>query len=417
MNITGQAVSHGVMKRNNLALVLSIVAQLGEASRADIIERSGLTQPAITRIVSELLEAGLLEEALATTTVAKRGRPATSLRLAQGRVYSIGVDTRLDRTTIIARCFAGVISHEEWHPGFADPTPEEFFGFIAERVRDIASRMDSRLAGVGIALPARFNDDRTRVENSPLWSWTDVDVLGEMTKRLDLEGVPVLFDHIWNAAAIANSRFLPVTKGARLAHVQVGYTVGIGLTHNGSRFSRFGCAATDFSHLPIQVEPWLPCPECRAPACLESRIGVRAIESRAREIGISMAGDPHAISRFCHELAEVAQGDDERARRALDIIKDAAQWSAQAAFMVATATGATAVTVGGYPEYLGDIFFEHFMAHVEDVMPHLLPLMRRFDHPAMSVDLDDRAAIIGAAVLGLEQMRTDPTVVMSGSVR
>ncbi len=88
----------------------------GPLTRAELSRRTGLAKSAISRLVEELLQEGLLEEGAFTSP--PLGRPGTLLHLRPGARFALGAELGVEGTVLLALDWRGeVLWAKEWtHP-------------------------------------------------------------------------------------------------------------------------------------------------------------------------------------------------------------------------------------------------------------------------------------------------------------
>lgn len=105
----------------NQKFIYGLVRRAGQASRADLMRQSGLSFPSVSRIVTEFLEAGMLQEG--TTRRGNMGKPPMDLSVNPEHGYSLGVYVGGDDATGM---FVNVLGEPLKHVGFsASSLPEE----------------------------------------------------------------------------------------------------------------------------------------------------------------------------------------------------------------------------------------------------------------------------------------------------
>ena len=87
--------SQDAVRRHNLSLVLRTVRDDGEATRAGVAARLGLTRATVSSLVEQLLGAGLLAES-GKTSSGQAGRPGTVLTLSRRGPAGLGVEINVD---------------------------------------------------------------------------------------------------------------------------------------------------------------------------------------------------------------------------------------------------------------------------------------------------------------------------------
>src|SRR3954467_5598750 len=90
-----QAVRHDSMRARNLGVVLGEIHRSGPITRAALAEITGLTKTTVSKVVGDLLGAGMVAESGALRG-GERGRPGTSVSLSGDRVAALGLEVNVD---------------------------------------------------------------------------------------------------------------------------------------------------------------------------------------------------------------------------------------------------------------------------------------------------------------------------------
>ncbi len=157
----------------NRALVLRAIHRDSPISRTEIARQSGLTKPAIARIVDKLLDEGLVMEARRRRGL--RGQPAIELEIDPEGCFSIGVNIDRDHLTIVAVDATGTVRGRVHHEQ-RFMLPDEFVELTGEAISYFQrSRLidEARLSGVGVAIPTgsakfRYWANRTIIRCGPI---------------------------------------------------------------------------------------------------------------------------------------------------------------------------------------------------------------------------------------------------------
>lgn len=125
--------------------------QNGPLSRADLTRETGISAPTVSKVVTELIDQGLVEE----TSVSENllGRPGKRLSLATTRSRVLGVTIGADSTSVIAAALDGQIDMNHTR-SFSSPQSykawlQELTGLV-EQIRNSGSL---QLLGIGICVP------------------------------------------------------------------------------------------------------------------------------------------------------------------------------------------------------------------------------------------------------------------------
>ncbi len=197
MAISGQNVS--TMQAGNRALALSFILRRGSISRSELAKMMGLTQASISKIVDELIEAGVVSEKLGAA--GKIGRRRIELSLVSDYFHVIAV--KLARRYFSAAVFdlqAAVLKSVQVKLPKGLLKPDDVMRKIKETVRSLLKEYPS-VRGIGVAVPGPYLRDAGRIAlMSGFSGWEMVDFQKELT---DCFEIPVVVEHDTNAAVYA----------------------------------------------------------------------------------------------------------------------------------------------------------------------------------------------------------------------
>lgn len=270
----------GTVRALNRRLLLQLLREQGPTSRTELAEASGLSNGAVTRIVTELIEEGfLLEVSIGVSTGGRRpvlldldttGRVVAGLKLMDDAILAVLVDLK---GTVVANGRTALRSHD----------PKVVLARAAkaiERLLDGIGAAHDRLAGVGLCLPGTIDWQTGVCQLAPFFNWHDVHV-GELLH--DLTGVPVAVDNDVNALAVAESLFGRGRTARDFAVITLGRGVGAGLVTGGRVYRGASGGAGEFGHVVSELGG-RRC-ECGKAGCLEAYVGEQALLGRIHEQG------------------------------------------------------------------------------------------------------------------------------------
>ncbi|MFJ8696227.1 ROK family protein [Streptomyces roseolilacinus] len=307
------------VRRHNLSLVLRAVHDEGEATRAAVAARVGLTRAAVSSLVEQLLAGGFLTES-GKTFSGLAGRPGTALRVARTGPAGLGVEINIDYVSVCVVDLAGTdrVRLTE-HLDNRDVPPGEVLARaarIAARTLESAAEQELRPAGVRLALPGLVSGGTVR--QAPNLGWNRVaaqDLFGEALGALrpGLRALPVGSDNEANAAALAELWFGEGDGTGERARsfLYLSGEIGVGgaLVVDGELLRGAHGFAGEIGHVVADADG----PECRCGSrgCLEQYAGQAAL---LRGAGIAKdAGGPGVA-----ELERRAAAGDARAAGALE---------------------------------------------------------------------------------------------------
>ncbi|GAA5202852.1 ROK family transcriptional regulator [Microbacterium jejuense] len=391
------------VRRHNLGLVLGRVLEGAGEARADIAAATGLSRGAVTSLVAELIEAGLVEES-EVVAPAGMGRPRTMLAPAASAPCFVTAMVDADHATAVASTLAGdELTRVSLRHGRPMGDPGAIAGVLAEAVDAVAVNMDAasrRIADVCVIVWAPVGGSPARVLADTDLGWGEVDLLGLLRAR---------------SAALARyeggggqARLVPDSDVAALAeHAAVGGETllylkadsGIGgaivLTDaDGARV--LGAA---LGHLPV-VPGGVRC-ECGQHGCLVTVAGPDALLSRSG-LGALAAekGLTAALEAF---VARVQQG----AEPAASVWREAAGEIARTLQIVALTVAPDVIVLGGFMAALAadvDAVFRTIQPHIAHAP--VLPIA-----PVIGSALGADAALRGAQRDARMRLLADPLAI------
>ncbi len=280
----------GALRDHNAAVLLDLIRRRDSVSRVDLAFLSGLTAQAVSKIVTRLIEGGLVAESgQAAPTV---GRPTTLLRLVPSARHAIGVHLDRDELRLVLVDLAGQVVAAEHRPGLVGSIAE-----LAEPIRALASTVDpATLAGVGVGCPGPL-DHRTGVLHhaNRLPGWENAALGPILTAELDL---PVIVDKDTNAAVLAELWTTDMPR--QTAMIYVGTGIGAGLVLDGKVYRGGRTNAGEFGHMIKELNG--PLCACGRHGCLEALCGPAAVVARAH-------GEPTPESLVLTRFAQLSHAE------------------------------------------------------------------------------------------------------------
>lgn len=292
------------IRRRNLSLVLHSLAADGPLSRAAVASRIGLTRAAVSSLVDELADAGLLEE-LGPEQSGNVGRPGSALTLSDRGPAGIGAEIGVGHLSVAAVDLRGnVRARATAEADNRGRPPGPVLGELAALIRKTSDAVQAeglRCAGVTVAVPGLVARDTHTVVRAPRLGWSDVD-LGAVLPY----GPRLAVDNEANLGALAELWLGVGPPLQDFVHVSAEIGIGAAVVVDGRLLRGAHGYAGELGHVPVRPEG--PRCACGGRGCLESYAGEDAV---LRAAGIGAAGRPVAL------LAERAATGDREVLRAL----------------------------------------------------------------------------------------------------
>ncbi|WP_030694256.1 ROK family transcriptional regulator [Streptomyces globisporus] len=294
------------VRRHNLSLVLRTVHEAGETTRAAVAARVGLTRPAVSSLVEQLLDLGLLVES-GKTFSGQAGRPGTVLKPADTGPAGLGIEINVDYVTVCVVDLTG--TDRVRRTEHLDNRDAEAADVLARAARIAADALDAAAerhlvpAGAGLALPGLLSDGTVR--QAPNLGWNEIPVealFGEALTALrpGTAGLPVTSDNEANMAALAELWFGELGDLRTFLHLTGEIGVGGAIVVHGELLRGAHGFAGEIGHLVVDAEG--PRCRCGSRGCLEQYAGQTALLASAGATGVqdlarrAEAGEPRALA-------------------------------------------------------------------------------------------------------------------------
>ncbi|MGW4219703.1 ROK family protein [Streptomyces bacillaris] len=290
----GPKADKDTVRRHNLSLVLRAVrdeGESGEATRAGVSARVGLTRAAVSSLVEQLMESGFLTES-GKTFSGQAGRPGTALKVARTGPAGLGVEINIDYVSVCVVDLAGTgrVRQTEHLDNRGAPAGEVLAraARIAARTLDSAREQELRPVGATLALPGLVSGGSVR--QAPNLGWNEVpaqDLFAEALTALrpGHPVLPVASENEANLAALAELWFGGLGDLRSFLYLTGEIGVGGALVLGGELLRGAHGFAGEIGH--VVVDPDGPECRCGSRGCLEQYAGQTAL---LRAAGIDGSG-------------------------------------------------------------------------------------------------------------------------------
>ena len=268
-------VSH--LREHNLSALLGALAASDSAtSRAGLAKLTRLTKPTVSKLVEELVEAGLVTEGTPVSTGA--GRPMVPLTPARGTLIAIGVEIAADHVACLGIDLAGeVLSHCIEYRKVTAASADESIDLAAELVGRVrAESGDLPVVGVVVAVPGRIAPDDGRVLSAPNLDWNEVPLVGRLLAHPELAGLTV---HAQNDNRLSVLTEIDHRPGDSFIYLRGSTGIGGAVVLDGALMAGRNGWAGEFGHTVI--EPGGALCRCGRRGCLEAYVSYHALRERA----------------------------------------------------------------------------------------------------------------------------------------
>jgi predicted NBD/HSP70 family sugar kinase len=353
---------------------------------------TGLSRSTMTQRLEQLLAHRLIVEA--GSGAVRRGRPPFTFAFnpQAGVILSAGMGAthgRLGLTDLGGELIAELAADVD----MAQP-PEAVMTWIEQRFLELlrdGGRGAADLVAVGIGVPAPVEYASGTTVSPPLMPrWDGYSIADRLRATFP---VPILVDNDVNTMAWGeHARHLRDTS--HMIFIKVGHGVGLGIVAGGSIQRGADGAAGDIGHLPVAGAEGVRC-ECGNTGCLEAVASGRAMARQLRENGATADGS--------RDVVALARSGDLRASA---LIRESGRLIGEALVSAVNLLNPRVIVIGGDIAHADHLL----LAGVREVIyKRSLPLATRHLRIVRS-QLDDRAGVVGAAMLAIEHVLAPETI-------
>ncbi|OZV78216.1 sugar kinase [Micromonospora echinospora] len=308
-----RATNRTVRLRNRSALLSRLFLD-GPLTRQHLMRSTGLSQPAVSNVVADLIDEGLVAEA--GVAESDGGRPGMMLRVAPRYAFVVGVDVGETRIRVELFDFAmTLLSSVEYPLDPARTEPSAVAGHVLAGIDTVTARArvaPADVLGVGIGVSGVVEQGAEAVVHAQALGWGRVPLERLIRAGTDL---PLHIDNGANTLGQAEMWF-GAGRGARHAvFALVGSGVGAAVVTDGAAYRGASSSAGEWGHTTL-VYGGRSC-RCGARGCLEAYVGAEAVIDRYREArggrAVPGADEESQLAALVEAAAESAT-----ARRVLD---------------------------------------------------------------------------------------------------
>ncbi len=264
-------------KQHNKRLVLRVIYDQGEISRAEIARITHLTRTTVSNVVTGLMAEGLVAELGQGPSAG--GKPPTLLHVVDDARQIIGVDLANRELQGGVFDLRGQMQHHVSMPANRSDG-RILLAQVYDLIEQLQALADRPLLGIGVGAPGLMNVDEGFIYDALNLNWHDLPLRDLLQTRYNL---PIYLVNDSQAAALAQFLFDNPQKATSLIVIKAGQGTSAGIVLNRRLF--FGSnhsGASEIGHLQV-VEGGEPC-VCGHFGCLETVASSRALIRWARSV-------------------------------------------------------------------------------------------------------------------------------------
>ncbi len=336
----------------------------GGVARSELAQQLGISRSAITPIVDELIDRGLLQEA--GNRMSRGGRRAVPLQINSALATLLGVDIGATHISMFLTDLAAQVLAEAEDHWAISLGPEACLQRLEEMRDDMVRSARGSLPDLvacGVGVPGPVVASRGVVSAPPIMpGWDGFPI----RQRLEeMWGVPVSLHNDAELGALGEWCFGAGRGVQDMVYVKVGTGIGAGLLLNGRIYRGVSGTAGEIGHITIDQHG--PRCTCGNRGCLEALAGGSAIAAQA--IAAMRRGEPTALASHRTPDAITALDVAEAARRgdhlSQQILHNAGLLIGTAIATLVNLFNPSLVVIGGGVAQVGDLLLEPVRQTVE----------------------------------------------------
>jgi glucokinase-like ROK family protein len=236
----------------NKIKVLQLIRNGKEITRSEIIKKSGLSAPTVTRIVESLVHLNLIQTDGIGSSVG--GRPPQLIQFNSKANFVIGIDLGATFIRSALSNLDGEFIFEIHVPtnlkkGFDGVMKQ--VGELIEKLCDRARQKSLKLWGIGIAVCGMVNKNSGIVEYSPIFGWRNADIRAALSKYTVLN---IALGNVTHLIALGELLYGVGKRHQNFICINIGYGIGSGIIIEGKLFGGADGIAGEIGHVVIDKQ-------------------------------------------------------------------------------------------------------------------------------------------------------------------
>jgi predicted NBD/HSP70 family sugar kinase len=238
-----------VVKKNNKALVLQIIIEKEQISRADIAQVSGLNKTTVSLLVNELLEEELIFES--GPGISSGGRRPVILHFNKVAGYTIGVDIGVNYVLCVLTDLQGKIVIEKSQNVHRTPY-SGIISIIQTMIQSLLNEMPASrygVVGIGVGVPGIVNNEGM-ILLAPNLGWSNIHLKADLEKLFE---IPVIIENEAKAGAVGEQQFGAGQDYQNIIYISAGIGIGVGIIFNKQLYQGKNGFSGEMGHMIIQM--------------------------------------------------------------------------------------------------------------------------------------------------------------------
>lgn len=293
------------LKAENRHRILRTLRQEGSITRAKAGMLSGLSQAALSSLLSSMIEQGLVSSSSESGKATKRGRPSTSVSLNARAAVAVTVSLTMNKLTICLVDYAGnTITNEIQTLDTKQLSAQEINNIIITAINTTVTTVDDdpSIEGISVGFQGVTDSVAGDLLWSPILSVDRLPICQTLEKQFN---VPVTVNNDCTLISKALHYNQKEALGDSFAAVLFSHGVGLGVYLSGNPFSGPQSSALELGHIQYERDGAL-C-RCGKRGCIEAYASDYGIMRTAKSLPENEVY-PHLVSD--HEIDDLIMAAD-----------------------------------------------------------------------------------------------------------
>lgn len=206
--------------------IIDVLRSGGGASRADLARALNVSPPTLTRLTANLLDKGLVEEAMPENRERTVGQPSKILTINEDSLYTVGIYFDPDNIhCCLANLSGRMLAHRNYAVG--DRSFTAIMGEVSKITRQMRAEVaisTDRLIGYGLSYPGQFTVNPNYVFRIKQFdSWPEINIAKDFEAYFD---GPVYHSNDAKAVCLAELYYGACQTYRDIAFVWLSYGIG-----------------------------------------------------------------------------------------------------------------------------------------------------------------------------------------------
>ncbi|MBT1160833.1 MULTISPECIES: ROK family transcriptional regulator [Bifidobacterium] len=264
------------VRRKNRSLIFSLLFPSNQCSRAELGRRTGLSRVAVSDVVNDMLDEGLIRENGFETAATGKGKRGTLLSIDTNRLRIISLDLSQDHLVQGAATDLLGLPQQRMEIALGPDNPIDV-DMIVQFVDELRADLDvNRIIGIGICVPGVI--DNGVIRESTALGWHDVDLKATLERRF---GIPVTVTNDV-VCSMLTERFFG-QGGPNMLFVKNDRGIGSATLIDDVPVVGEHHAGGEIGHISIDPDHGPQCP-CGKRGCMERLISATALRERMAKV-------------------------------------------------------------------------------------------------------------------------------------